>query len=125
MSILAVPKEKTKTRKITGKITKEEMRKMREKDNRIVSGVFRYHDCRGGKLKFSFKKYEGDPVEPYEMVDGKKYDVPFMVAEHLNKNCNYPKHAHVLDANGNPIVHVGENVQRCSFENLDFSNTEK
>lgn len=121
MSILAVPKAKKKS----GKITKEEMRKRQEKDNRIVSGIFRYHDCRGGKLKFSFKKYEGDSVEPYEMVDGKKYDVPFMVAEHLNKNCNYPKHAHVLDANGNPIVSIGENVQRCSFENLDFSNTEK
>ena len=121
MSILAVPKAKKKS----GKITKEEMRKRQEKDNRIVSGIFRYHDCRGGKLKFSFKKYEGDSVEPYEMVDGKKYDVPFMVAEHLNKSCNYPKHAHVLDANGNPIVSIGENVQRCSFENLDFSNTEK
>ena len=106
----------------TRKITSEEMKKMREKDHKPVEGIFRCYEPRGGGMTFSFKKYKGDEVLKYEMVDGDIYTIPLMVAKHLNQNCYYPKHTHVLDANGKPSIEVGKKVQRCSFESLEFQD---
>lgn len=73
-------------------------------------------------MTFSFKKYKGDEVLKYTMVDGEVYNVPRMVAKHLNQGCWYPKHKYVLDANGNPIQDIGKKVQRLSFESLEFDD---
>jgi len=111
--------------KNTRKITKEEMRKMKEKDHKMVKGVFRCFEPAGGSFTFSFKKYAGDDTLTYTMVDGEVYDVPIMIAKHLNKDCWYPKHSHVLDADGKPSVQVGRKVNRCSFESLEFQVEEE
>jgi len=120
MSTLTLPRARRNTRKITD----EEMRKMRQKDHKMVKGIFRCYEPRGGSMTFSFKKYKGDEVLKYTMVDGEIYDIPLMVAKHLNQQCYYPKHAHVLDADGKPSVEVGKKVQRCSFESLEFQEIE-
>lgn len=114
-----------KPRRNTNKITEEQMRKMREKDHKMVKGIFRCFEPRGGSMSFSFKKYKGDEVLKYTMVDGDILEIPLMVAKHLNQNCWYPRHSHVLDANGNPSVHVGKKEQRCSFESLEFIDLEE
>lgn len=113
-----------RSKKNHSKISDEEMRKMRERDNKTVKGIFRCYEPRGGSMTFSFKKYKGDDVLKYTMVDGDIYTIPLMVAKHLNQNCHYPRHSHVLDANGNPSVEVGKKVQRCSFESLEFQDLE-
>lgn len=120
MSTLTLPRARRNTRKITD----DEMRKMRQKDHKMVKGIFRCYEPRGGSMTFSFKKYKGDEVLKYTMVDGDIYDIPLMVAKHLNQQCYYPKHSHVLDANGKPSVEVGKKVQRCSFESLEFQEIE-
>ena len=94
------------------------------KDHRMVKGIFRYLQCREGTTSFSFKKYKGDPIAPYKMIDGHTYEVPFMVAKHLNKNCCYEKHSHILDANGEASIYTGNVVQRFSFESLEFQDNE-
>jgi len=104
----------------TRKITPDEMRKFQEKDHRMVKGIFRCYEPRGGSFTFSFKKYKGDQLLKYTMVDGETYDVPLMVAKHLNQNCWYPKHSYVMDANGLPTIDAGKQVKRCSFESLEF-----
>jgi hypothetical protein len=104
----------------TRKITPDEMRKMREKEHKMVKGIFRCYEPRGGAFTFSFKKFPGDQVLKYTMLDGEAYDVPLMVAKHLNQDCWYPKHSHVMDINGIPTVDKGTKVQRCSFESLEF-----
>lgn len=104
------------------KITPDEMKKMREKDHKMVKGIFRCYEPAGGSFTFNFLKYKGDEVLKYTMVDGEIYTVPIMVAKHLNQNCWWPRHTHVLDANGNPSVEVGKKVQRCSFESLEFQD---
>lgn len=102
------------------KISLDEMKKMKEKDHKTVKGVFRCFEPRGGSISFSYKKYKGDPILKYTMVDGDTYEIPMMVAKHLTNDCWYPKHTHVLDANGHPSVDVGQKIQRCSFESLEF-----
>lgn len=121
MSTLTLPRARRNSRKITD----EEMKKMREKDHKLVKGIFRCYEPRGGSMTFSFKKYKGDEVLKYTMVDGDIYDIPLMVAKHLNQQCFYPKHTHVLDSNGHPSVEVGKKVQRCSFESLEFQDEEE
>ena len=88
----------------TRKISPDEMRKMRDKDNKVVKGIFRCYEPRGGSFSFAFKKYKGDKVLKYTMQDGQTYDVPLMVAKHLNQNCCYAVHSHVMDADGKPTI---------------------
>lgn len=104
----------------TRKMTAEENRKQREADHKMVKGVFRCYEPRGGSFTFSFKKYKGDNTHTYTMVDGDTYDIPLMVAKHLNQNCWYPRHSYIMDMDGNPTVNEGKKVQRCSFESLEF-----
>ena len=104
----------------TRKITAEEMKKMKDKGHKMVKGIFRCYEPRGGSFTFSFKKFPGDQLLKYTLVDGETYDIPLMVAQHLNQNCWYPRHSHVMDMNGNTTVDVGKKVQRCSFESLEF-----
>ncbi len=108
-------------RKNTKKITVEEMNKMKEKDHKMVKGIFRCFEPVGGSFKFSFKKYPGDEVLTYTMVDGCSYEVPVMIAKHLNNNCAYPVHRFRLDENGKSSPEVGKWIRRCSFESLEFA----
>ena len=100
--------------------TKDELKKLVEKDHKMVKGIFRCYEPRGGSFTFSFKKHKGDQILKYTMADGEIYEVPMMVAKHLNQNCWYPRHSHVLDVNGNATVDRNTKVKRCSFESLEF-----
>jgi len=113
MSLLAKPTQRIK-------FTEEELKKQKEEDHKMVKGVFRCYEPRGGSFTFCFKKHKGDQNLKYTMADGETYDIPLMVAKHLNQNCWYPRHTHVLDAAGNPIVDNNTKVKRCSFESLEF-----
>jgi len=111
-------------KKNTKKLTPEDLRKMRDKDLRMVKGIFRCFEPVGGSFTFSFKKYKDVDTLTMTLNDGEQYELPLMVAKHLNQNCSYPVHSHVMDINGNPTVDVGRKVKRCSFESLEFIDME-
>ena len=98
----------------------DKFKEARKENSRMVRGVFRFHEVPGGTMKFVFREFPGDPVANYAMTDGQEYEVPLGVAKHLNKDCWYPQHQHIVDARGNPIVSEGKKVRRCSFQSLDF-----
>lgn len=98
----------------------ENAKKIKEKDHKMVKGIFRCFEPVGGSFTFSFKKYKEDSVITMTMEDGKTYEVPYMIARHLNENCSYSRHSHILDAEGNPTLDTSRKVKRCSFESLDF-----
>ena len=60
----------------------------------------------------------------YTLIDGEKYDLPLMVAKHLNQNCWYPIHGHTVDMDGKPVINVNKKQDRCSFESLEFQDLE-
>jgi hypothetical protein len=99
---------------------KPNLKYMRDKDREPVKGIFRYHECPGGSMKFVFKAYREDEVETYDLMDGEIYTIPLGVAKHLNKNCWFPVHAHAMDDNGKPMAKIGQKVRRCSFQSLEF-----
>ncbi len=93
-----------------------------KEESRLVKGVFRCREPEGGSVRFAFKKYKWDQVKWYTMLDGETYEVPLAVARHLNKNCNYPIHSHILGADGNPTVdRQGRVKSRMNFESTEFS----
>ena len=102
------------------KKVKESLRYQRDKDRQPVKGIFRFYEVPGGSLGFNFKKYKGDPVERYNLVDGQIYTLPLGVAKHLNNNGQYPIHEHLKDESGNVSMRVGQKVNRFGFQSLEF-----
>lgn len=96
----------------------------RDKDREIVRGKFIFHEVPGGEMRFSFQKYKEDPVEDFRMMDGQIYSIPLGVAKHLNQNCWYPVHEFKLDDVGRPLQRIGLKVRRCSFQSLEFIDSE-
>jgi hypothetical protein len=100
----------------------ERMHKLWTEDSKIVRGIFRNHEIPGTSVTFPFRKYKQDHVKEYTLQDGQVYELPRMVATHLNNNCQYTIHKHATDENGKPIAIVGTKIQRFSFYPTDFSD---
>lgn len=112
--------EKTKTEENVKDAMKINLEFQRKKDREPVRGIFRFHEVPGGQIEFNFKKYKGDPLEKFLMVDGYSYTVPLGVAKHLNTNCWYPSYNYKNDEAGRPTVSIAERIRRCSFQSLEF-----
>ncbi len=106
---------------------------MRAKENENVTGRFIYHELPGGCLEFVFRKYKGDPVDKYSLIDGGVYTIPLAVAKHLNSNCSYPQYEYIKGEPGvtevrtfgsNMTMKVTSWVRRCSFQSLDLTDDE-
>ena len=99
----------------------------RAEEQKMVRGIFRFHEVPGGQMDFVFRKYKGQPLEKYSMKDGEVYEVPLAVARHLNTNCWYPVYGHNDKAQAvvadNALMSIKEKVRRCSFQSLDFVET--
>ena len=98
----------------------KELERQREIDKEKVEGIFHYYEAKGATLSFVYRRYKGDPVEKYTLVDGKRYVLPRGVARHLVNNGSYPVHEHLLDENGKKVARVGQIVNRFGFESLDL-----
>lgn len=99
--------------------SKEKYEKMLKEDSKMVKGRFFCHEPKGGSITFPFKKYKEIPRVDYTFEDGKDYEIPLMVAKHIN-NCGWEVHKHTLDENGVPVVNIGKIVKRFAFQSLDF-----
>ena len=123
------------------KMTKVELAKkidaMKERDQELVTGIFRYIEKPRQTLRFRFKKYPGEEFVQYEMKDGERYRIPRSVARHLNQNCYYVEYNHLDGKFANAVgqVHAAstarsENEQskmygvtkiyRTEFRSLEF-----
>lgn len=101
------------------------LRKLWEKDKTLVRGIFRYHECPGGMMSFPFHKYKWDEMTTYNLKDGEVYELPRMVAVHLNTNCSYPTYNYKNNVHGQPEVTVSERVRRTSFQSLEFVDVDE
>jgi hypothetical protein len=97
----------------------------RLRDRQKVKGIFRFHEVPGGTLSFSFRKWRGDLIESYDLVDGQSYELPLGVATHLKESGWYPVHKHAVDAAGKSIKAIGQRVKRYNFEPLQFIADER
>ncbi len=96
-------------------------RKWKE-ESKIVKGIFRCREPEGGNIKFCFRKYKWDAVKTYHFYDGETYEVPLAVARHINQDCSYPIHRHIVDKDGNPQTDKrGKIKSRMNFESTEFA----
>lgn len=93
---------------------------LREKDSRLVRGIFKNFETPGGEVRFVYRKYKGEEIKKYVLRDGETYSIPLGVAKHLNNNCNYPVHAYTTNEEGIPTMRVGKRVNRFGFQSLEF-----
>lgn len=93
---------------------------LREKDSRLVRGIFKNFETPGGEVRFVYRKYKGEEIKKYVLRDGETYSIPLGVAKHLNNNCNYPVHAYTTNEEGVPTMRVGKRVNRFGFQSLEF-----
>ncbi len=95
--------------------------RMWKEESRLVKGIFRCRQPEGGNVKFAFRKYKWDKTQFYTMYDGESYEVPLAVARHLNKNCGYEVHSHILGPDGNPSIDRERKKSRMNFESTEFA----
>ena len=93
---------------------------LRDRDHQQVRGQFHFHEAKGSKLRFGYRKYKEDDVEYYTIEDNEIRFLPYMVVEHLNTTGWIIKHKHQVDKAGKPYQKEIRSTRRYSFENLDF-----
>lgn len=128
MSQIIERKEEKKISKVEGL---KKLEAAKERDRELVTGIFRFIERPGSVLKFRFKKYADDPYEEYTLCDGQKYQLPRMVARHLNQNVHYVEYKKVdgIMMEAAPLTGTEQQVakmqsmkkiRRCEFMSLEF-----
>lgn len=100
--------------------------KLREKDLKMVKGMFKFYEVPGGEIEFPFLKYKEDGrPKMYKFIDGQVYNIPLMVAKHLNTSGTYDQYGYVPSENGKPLEKVMGKVRRYGFQSLEFTDEEE
>ena len=98
--------------------------KERQEDARIVKGVFQDNEIKGGSITFPFKKWKGDKIEIYRLIDGQEYELPLGVVKHLNSNCFYQEDAYangLVTPDGKPLKNPNpKKKHRFSFKVAEY-----
>jgi len=113
------------TKKITREELAKQIKKMRDRDAEMVTGIFKNlenpatHGGRGSVI-FSYKYYPGEENAVYELWDGERYTLPRGVARHLNNNCFYREYQHLQGEFGQQGIRAAHNadgrMQTNSFQ---------
>jgi len=109
-----------KNNTVEEKKRKPSLKYQRDQDREKVKGIFKFYECPGSQLSFSYRKYKEDPVETFTLIDGQIYTIPLGVAKHLNSSGQYPVHKYLKDDEGKVSVKVGQKVRRYGFQSLEF-----
>ena len=102
-----------------GKPMNDKFEQMRKEDSRMVKGIFQDNEVKGGSVHFFFRKWKGDPVAEYKLIDGKEYELPLGVVKHLNSGCCYEEHSYLMDPQGKHLK-TGRKVHRFSFKSSEY-----
>ena len=114
------------------KLSAAQIAHMREKDSKMVKGIFKFLECPGGETAFYFKQYKGDSLCKYTLRDNQICSIPLGLAKHIKKTCRVPRYEHALDESGRIDARLAEGGyriksyrRRMDFESLDFIEDEE
>jgi hypothetical protein len=128
MSIEVNPVEVKSRSKSAPEKEKSELEIQKEMDLRIVRGRFEFNEIagKGATLEFSYGSiYKDVPIKKYKLVDGETYELPYMVAEHLQEDGKYAVNSYMQDENGKIHAKAGSFVRRYNFVPLGFDGEDK
>lgn len=89
---------------------RKKIEKMRERDNELVTGIFKNLENPGATIEFTFKLYAGDDYVHYELKDGERYQIPRGVAKHIANNCYIKQYKQLGNQFGGNFTN-GANIQ--------------
>ena len=90
-------------------------------DQRLVKGTFRCFDPMGGGARVPYRRYKGEQIENYDLIDGQIYEIPLGLARHLRDNCYEVEHGYVLNNKGEVVPDKNfKKTKRMTFEPLVF-----
>jgi len=93
--------------------TRVVIEKMRLRDRELLVGRFKDYERSNGNLKFTFNKYEKDPLETFLLKDRHRYALPRGVVNHLKESGFYNTKTGMSNING-------EGGDKNSFERYSF-----
>ena len=112
----------------TGKRTPAEKKKLedlrqqkRDEDSKIVTGMFKNLECKGGELKLTYRTYKEDPYRTYTFEDGQTYSIPIGLAKHINKGTNIPEREYATGPDGHKKLYT---IIRSKRDRFQFVSTE-
>lgn len=132
---------KVSSNKITRDELQKQIKKMRDRDAEMVSGIFKNlenpsHQGGRGAVVFTYKYYPNEEYATYELFDGEKYTLPRGVARHLNNNCYYKQYQPLsntfengmqvqqgLDTSGRlntNAMQMAKKIHRYAFHSLEY-----
>lgn len=98
-------------------IDKFESKKAEE--SKMVKGIFEFRDLPGGTLDFFHKKWKGEKIARYTLIDGEEYELPLSVVRKLNSECCTNQHSHLLGPDGKHIK-TGKKQHRFAFKSNEY-----
>lgn len=102
-----VQRKEDPSRKLSKGEALKKLHEQKERDKQMVTGVFRYIEHPGQTLRFRFHKYQEDGFPEYELTDGKTYNLPRMIAIHLNNEVAYRQYSHLPGGEMHAAVNSG------------------
>jgi len=98
----------------------ELVKKMREEDDKIRTGMFEFIDAQGGWLEFAYRKYPGEPIQMIKMIHGEICDLPMGIIKHLNNTKRKIRRYNMeLSQEGKKMPRSYETVSRVRFTPTD------
>ena len=91
----------------------------RIEESKLVKGIFEFKDLPGGTLDFFHRKWKGDKVQRYILVDGHEYELPLGVVRKLNSECATTEHSYLLGPDGKHLK-TGKKRNRFAFKSREY-----
>ena|SRR3990167_409190 len=92
----------------------------KQKETRIVKGVFRFFDNKGGVLKWADRfPWKGATIKRYEVRDNETVSLPFYVARRLMNKGKVPVFTVTRDSDRKPVQRIKEYRRRFEFFPFD------
>lgn len=83
---------------------KKELEAQKKEDSKIVKAEYMNSRGRHERLTKPYCKYAGDPIQIWNFIPGKVYEVPLGLVKEVNdKNKHMPKRSGLVSVDGEPI----------------------
>lgn len=89
------------------------LEKEKKEDSKKVKAEYLNSRGRHERLTKAYCKYSGDPIQIWNFIPGKVYEVPLGLVKEVNdKNKNLPKRSGLLSVDGNEVNKDGSPLDR-------------
>ena len=102
------------------KAAKEKLDAMYKEESKLVKGIFKNLECKGGSAQFAWRKYPQEEIQLWNMEDEKSYEIPLGLARHINNDCFIPTHKYLVNEDGDRIVGIGLKNSRYQFLSTEY-----